>query len=56
MLEVRADGACVVLDMEGKVVTRGRPKLPPALEPGANLELGNFVMELDQALQYADFK
>jgi len=51
-----SEQGCTLLDMEGKVVTKGKSKLPQMLESGAMIELGNFVLEYDQELSLDEFK
>jgi len=37
-------------------VTKGKAKVPPVLESGVILELGNFCCEYDQEVPLEDFK
>eukprot|EP00775_Hariotina_reticulata_P011378 gene11378-11527_t len=47
---------CTLFDIEGKVITTGKAKLPGNLESGMTFELGNLVLEYDQELSVEDFK
>jgi hypothetical protein len=54
---VHCDGkGCTLFDMEGKVITKSKAKLPGLLGSGATFELGNFVLEYDQEISLEDYK
>lgn len=49
------DAKCFAVQ-EGKIITKGKPKVPKELESGATFDLGNFVCEFDQDIDYDSYK
>ena len=46
----------LLLLQEGKTITKGKPKMPKELESGSTFDLGNFVCEFDQDIEYDSYK